>query len=54
VSELRLDQKIVALDRRHDMLPLTVIGSLYSYGLLAVPVDIDLTYDAVTGVRPRA
>ncbi|WP_041700102.1 ABC transporter ATP-binding protein [Thalassoporum mexicanum] len=44
VSELRLDQKIVALDRRQDMLPLTVIGSLYSYGLLAVPVDIDLTY----------
>jgi lipopolysaccharide transport system ATP-binding protein len=44
VSEMLEDQKIVARDRRRDMLPLTVIGSLSSYGLLAVPVDIDFSY----------
>jgi lipopolysaccharide transport system ATP-binding protein len=41
VSETRADQKIVALDRRRDILPLTVIGSMSSYGLLALPVDIE-------------
>lgn len=41
VSELTEDQKILPLDRRRDCLPLTVIGSLASYGLLAIPVDID-------------
>jgi len=44
VSEMLEDQHIVARDRRRDMLPLTVIGSLSSYGLLAVPVDIDYSY----------
>jgi lipopolysaccharide transport system ATP-binding protein len=41
VSETRADQKVVALDRRRDILPLTVIGSMSSYGLLALPVDIE-------------
>jgi lipopolysaccharide transport system ATP-binding protein len=41
VSETRADQKVVALDRRRDILPLTVIGTMSSYGLLALPVDIE-------------
>jgi lipopolysaccharide transport system ATP-binding protein len=41
ISETRADQKVVALDRRRDILPLTVIGSMSSYGLLALPVDIE-------------
>jgi lipopolysaccharide transport system ATP-binding protein len=45
VSEIREDKKIVALDRRRDILPLTVIGSHSSYGLLALPVDIDFSCD---------
>ncbi len=43
VSEMQEDQKILPLDQRRDMLPLTVIGTLSSYGLLAVPVDIDFS-----------
>jgi lipopolysaccharide transport system ATP-binding protein len=41
VSELTEDQRILAIDRRRDVLPLTVIGSLSAYGLLAIPVEIN-------------
>lgn len=48
ISEMREDQRIVALDRRRDTLALTVIGStMSSYGLLAIPVDINYTYESV-------
>ncbi len=55
VSELTADQRIVPLDRRRDCLPLTVIGSLSSYGLLAIPVDIDYRFshlDSISQVAP--
>jgi lipopolysaccharide transport system ATP-binding protein len=54
VSETRADQKIVALDRRRDILPLTVIGSQSSYGLLALPVDINYTCDLRHTSEPKA
>jgi lipopolysaccharide transport system ATP-binding protein len=44
VSELLPDQKILPLDRRRDILALTVIGTVCSYGLLAVPVEIEYAY----------
>ncbi len=44
VSEMLPDQKILPLDRRRDILALTVIGTVCSYGLLAVPVEIEYTY----------
>jgi lipopolysaccharide transport system ATP-binding protein len=55
VSELTEDQRILPLDRRRDCLPLTVIGSLSSYGLLAIPVDIDYRFnnlDSISSVIP--
>jgi lipopolysaccharide transport system ATP-binding protein len=55
VSELTEDQRILPLDRRRDCLPLTVIGSLSSYGLLAIPVEIDYRFnhlDSFSSVIP--
>ncbi|MCS6960298.1 MAG: ABC transporter ATP-binding protein [Pseudanabaenaceae cyanobacterium SKYGB_i_bin29] len=46
VSALLPDQKVLPLDRRRDFLALTVIGTVCSYGLLAVPVDIAFSYGA--------
>jgi lipopolysaccharide transport system ATP-binding protein len=46
VSEVLPDQKIIPLDRRRDILALTVIGTVCSYGLLAVPVEIEYACSA--------
>ncbi len=43
-SEMLPDGKIVPLDRRRDVLPLSVVGATHSYGLLAAPVDVDFTF----------
>ncbi|HAN45906.1 MAG TPA: ABC transporter ATP-binding protein, partial [Cyanobacteria bacterium UBA8156] len=39
-SEATADGRILPLDRRRDVLPLTVMGPLGAYGLLALPMHI--------------
>ncbi|NJK60180.1 MAG: ABC transporter ATP-binding protein [Oscillatoriales cyanobacterium SM2_1_8] len=41
VSEATEDGRILPLDRRRDVLPLTVMGPLGAYGLLALPIHLD-------------
>ncbi len=44
IAELGEDKSMTQLDRRFDVLPLTVVGTPSSLGLFAIPINIECTY----------